>query len=52
MRFEYDQGGSKPRAPNNVIPEDVEMLESQKIKYRKEKVNGKSKSQMQSNRQT
>ena len=30
LRFEYDQGGSKPRAENNVIPNDIEMLESRK----------------------
>ena len=30
LRFEYDHGGSRPRADNNVILSDVEMLESRK----------------------
>jgi len=29
MRFEFDQGGSKPRDPNNVILNDLEMLDNQ-----------------------
>ena len=38
LRFEYDHGGSKPRADNNVILSDVEMLESRNKKWEEKKV--------------
>lgn len=32
MRYEYDQGGSRPREANNVIQDDLLMLESQRTR--------------------